>query len=163
MTLNWWPPTGRNRFRFGRGITMFEILTAVTVLGILLVACAQMLAVMTVQQQSLRNRRAALQMAQNAMERTFAFPRHRGGVDEKRDIAAEIMAQEMLRDAQVEITIDRAADLRDIEVVRVAVSWREGAEKTQRVERLTAWRYRSEESETPAAPPGGPQPKAAKP
>ncbi|NLZ01735.1 MAG: hypothetical protein GXY25_14510 [Pirellulaceae bacterium] len=139
---------------------MFEVLAAVAVLGVLLIACAQMLAVMTVQQQAVRNRRAAVQMAQNAMERCFAAARGQTEADKSDEIAAEVTAAGMLRDARVEIALEDAGDPRG---VRVAVAWREGAEEPERVVRLTGWRYRVRQAEEAARPSREEQPQAARP
>lgn len=163
MELKRWQRAGWKGFPFRGGMTLFEILAAVAVLGVLLVACAQMLAVMTVQQQANRNRRAALQMAQNAMERTFTLPWDRSGTEETEKIAAKIAGQGMVRDARVEIAVDSTPARRDEQIVRIAVRWREGAGETERVERLTAWRYRMEPSAKAAAPLPELQPQAARP
>jgi type II secretory pathway component PulJ len=163
LTLSRRAPGGRNRLCHRGGMTLFEILAAVSVLGVLLIACAQMLAVMTVQQQAVRNRRAAVQMAQNAMERCFAAAWEQTGADKTAEIAAEIAAEGMLRGARVEIALKRAGELHDGRTVRVAVAWREGAEEPERVVRLTGWRYRVRQAEEAARPSREEQPQAARP
>ncbi len=162
-TLSRRAPEDGNGFCLRGGMTLFEILAAVSVLGVLLIACAQMLAVMTVQQQAVRNRRAAVQMAQNAMERCFAAAWEQTGADKTAEIAAEITAEGMLRDARVEIALDRAGDLRDVQTVRVAVAWREGTEEPERVVRLTGWRYRIKQAEEASTPSRENQSQAARP
>lgn len=162
-TLSRRAPGGRSRLCHRGGMTLFEILAAVSVLGVLLIACAQMLAVMTVQQQAVRNRRAAVQMAQNAMERCFAAAWEQMGADKTAEIAAEIAAEGMLRGARVEIALKRAVDLHDGRTVQVAVAWREGAEEPERVERLTAWRYGTKQAEEAATPSREIQSRAARP
>jgi|LSQX01.1.fsa_nt_gb prepilin-type N-terminal cleavage/methylation domain-containing protein len=156
-------PDGRNHLCLRGGMTLFEVLAAVAVLGVLLIACAQMLAVMTVQQQAVRNRRAAVQMAQNAMERCFAAARGQTEADKSDEIAAEVTAAGMLRDARVEIALEDAGDPRGVRTVRVAVAWREGAEEPERVVRLTGWRYRVRQAEEAARPSREEQPQAARP
>lgn len=158
-----WPRAGETCLPRRGGMTLFEILAAAAVLGVLLVACGQMLAAMTIQQRAIRNRRAALQMVQNAMERAFTLPWGRSGEEEAEKMAAEIAAQGMLRGARVEIALESAPARRDEQTIRVAVAWREGREETERVERLTAWRYRTGRPEEVAAPPEASQPQRGKP
>ena len=67
-------PDGRNHLCLRGGMTLFEVLAAVAVLGVLLIACAQMLAVMTVQQAGGQNRHAS-----NGTERHGAITRRSPG------------------------------------------------------------------------------------
>lgn len=120
---------------------MLEILAAGTILGVLLVVCAQMLSRTAVQQRAISNRRAAMQMIANAMERTSVLPWN--GLDQTTldAIASAVVGQGMLRGARLEIAVDESDGTLHAKRIRVVATWLESGDDAERQQMLTAWRY----------------------
>ena len=120
---------------------MLELIAASAILAVLLIVCAQMLSRTAVQQQGISNRRAATQMTVNAMERVWALPWREMEEEALKRIAATVLAEKMLRRAQVEVVVDDLEGKPASKRIRVTVTWREGSNGIERQQQLTAWRY----------------------
>lgn len=125
-----------------RGTTVLEILAAGTILGVLLVVCAQMLSRTAVQQQAISNRRAATQMTANAMERISVLPWDALDQAALDAIASAVVGQGMLRGARLEIAVDEPDGTPRAKRIHVAAIWQESSDEAERRQILTAWRYR---------------------
>ncbi len=123
-----------------RGTTILELIAAGAVLAVLLVVCAQMLSRTAVQQQAVANRRAALQMASNAMERVQALPWSGLDAASVERIAQAVVEQGMLRDGRLAVTIDEPESRLPAKRIHVTVTWNEGSDEVERKQQLTAWR-----------------------
>lgn len=124
-----------------RGTTVLEILAAGAILGVLLVVCAQMLSRTAVQQRAISNRRAAMHMTANAMERISTLPWD--GLEQPAldAIASAVVGQGMLRGARLEIKVDEPDRAPRAKRIRVVATWPENSDEVQRRQVLTAWRY----------------------
>lgn len=120
---------------------MIEVIAAGAILGALLVVCAQMLSRTAVQQQAIANRRAALQMASNAMERARSVPWDELGAANTEQIAQAVADQGMLRGGRVDVTVDEPESSPPARRIRVTVSWKEERDGEDRTQELTAWRF----------------------
>ncbi len=137
-----------------RGTTVLELVAAAAVLAVLLVVCAQMLSRTAVQQRALANRRAALQMASNAMEHVHALPWD--GLNEAATdaVATAVVGQEMVRGARLDVAVGEADATLRAKRIRVTVTWNEGSDEVERKQQLTAWCYAvATGNETDADPP----------
>jgi len=128
--------------RPARGISLVELMAAAALLAVLLVATVRILSAMAVQQRAIDHRHAAIQMADNAMERAFATPYSQLTPGEADTIATTVVSQEMLRSAELDVTFGPDADEEHATRIDIAVRWHEGADGVERTHRLTAWRYR---------------------
>lgn len=117
------------------------MVAAAAILGMLLVACVQMLSRTAVQQRTIANRRAAVQMAANAMERAYALSWEDLDSTATDAIAEAVVAQGMLRNARVEIALDEADTALPAKRIRITVGWKQGNDGVERTQHLTAWRY----------------------
>ena len=128
---------------------MIEVIAAGAVLAVLLVVSAQMLSRTAVQQRAILNRRAALQMTANTMERVYALPWDALDQEAANAIASNVMAQQMLRRSQLGVRVDQLDGALGRTRIRVTASWSEGSDEVERHQELTAWRYAdSSKSET---------------
>lgn len=123
------------------GTTVLELVAAGAILSVLLVVCAQMLSRTAVQQQAISNRRAALQMTANAMERISALPWEGLSQSAADAIAATVVSQAMLRDARLEVIIEELDETLRQKKIWITATWREGSDEVERKQQLTAWRY----------------------
>lgn len=139
-----------------RGTTVLEIVAAGAVLGVLLIVCAQMLSRTAVQQQAIANRRAALQMAANAMERARTVPWEELDAASTERIARAVVDQEMLRGGRVDIAVDEPESSFPAKRVRAIVSWKEERDGVERKQELTAWRFAERSPEPAGATAAGP-------
>ena len=120
---------------------MVEIIAAGAVLGVLVVVCAQMLSRTAVQQRAIANRRAALQMASNAMERVYALPWGKLDAGNTETIAKAVIEQGMLRGGRLDIVVDESDPALPAKRIRVSVTSNEGSDEVERKQQLTSWRY----------------------
>ena len=123
------------------GTTLIEVVAAGAILAVLLIVCAQMLTRTAVQQQAIANRRAALEMAANAMERARAIPWEDLNAASLGPIAQAVAGQAMLRGARIDVTVDEPESDVPAKRIRVTVDWREQRDGEQRTQKLTAWRF----------------------
>ena len=123
------------------GTTMVEVIAAGAVLSVLLVVSAQMLSRAAIQQRAISNRRAALQMTANTMERVHALPWDALDRDATDAIASAVLSQKMLRGAQLDVTVDDLDGSLGGKRIRVTATWNEGSDEVERHQELTAWRY----------------------
>ena len=107
----------------------------------LLVVCAQLLSRIAVQQLAISNRRAALEMAANAMERARTLPWEDLDATSMGPIVQAVAGQEMLRGAQVDVTVDEPESDVPAKRIRVTVNWKEERDGEERTQKLTAWRF----------------------
>ena len=139
-----------------RATTLLEVIAAAAVLGTLMIVCAQMLSRTAVQQQTLSNRRAAVHMTANAMERAFALSWSALNQQAADAIAAEVVSQNMLRGAQLDVSIGANDETPERKRIRVTAIWNEGSDGVERKQQLTAWRYAeplaAETTDEPAKP-----------
>lgn len=128
------------------GTTLIEVVAAGAILAVLLIVCAQMLTRTAVQQQAIANRRAALEMAANAMERARAIPWEDLNAASLGPIAQAVAGQAvagqaMLRGSRIDVTVDEPESDVPAKRIRVTVDWREQRDGEQRTQKLTAWRF----------------------
>lgn len=123
------------------GTTVLELIAAGAILTVLLVVCAQMLNRTASQQQAISNRRAALQMTANAMERISALPWEELDQSAAGAIATAVVRQAMLRDARLEVTVEELDETLRQKKIRVTATWLEGSDEVERKQQLTAWRF----------------------
>jgi type II secretory pathway component PulJ len=126
------------------GTTLLEVIAAGAILGVLLIVCAQMLSRAVVQQQAIAHRRAALQMACNAMERAQAQSWDEVDGARMESIAQAVVEQGMLRNGRVVLVVDQPESMPPSKRIHVTVSWTEGSDEVERKQELTAWRYSQE-------------------
>lgn len=124
-----------------RATTLLEITAAGAILGVLLIVCAQMLSRTAVQQQAISNRRAALQMVSNAMERVYALPWDDLDATNTKTIARTVVEQGMLRGGRLDVTVDEPETTPASRRIIATVIWSEGSDEVERKQQLTAWRY----------------------
>lgn len=140
------------------GTTLLELTAAGAILGILLIVCAQMLSRAAVQQQAIAHRRAALQVASNAMERAHALSWDDVDAARMETIAQAIVEQGMLRGGRLTIAVDQPESTPPSKRIHVTVTWTEGSDAVERKQELTAWRYGQVPHSTADADPPTPSP-----
>jgi Tfp pilus assembly protein PilE len=123
------------------GTTVLELIAAGAILGVLLVVCAQMLSRTAVQQQAISNRRAAIQMTANAMERVASLSWEDLNESEAEAIATTVVRQAMFRDARLAVTVEELDETLRQKKIRITATWKEGSDEVERKQQLTAWRY----------------------
>lgn len=127
-----------------RGTTVIELIAAAAILGVLIVVCSQMLSRTIAQQQAIAHRRAALQMASNAMERVQALAWNQLTQADTEPIARAVVAQGALRRSRIEIEIVESRAAPTARRIGVTVFWAEGTDEVERKQKLTAWRFAEE-------------------
>lgn len=124
-----------------RGTTVIELIAAAAILGVLIVVCSQMLSRTIAQQQAIAHRRAALQMASNAMERVQTRAWNELTAAGTEPIARAVVAQGKLRKSRIEIEIVQSESAPTARRIGVTVFWTEGSDEVERKQTLTAWRF----------------------
>jgi len=123
------------------GTTLVELIAAAAILAVLIVVCTQMLSRTITQQQAIAHRRAALQMASNAMERVQALTWNELTQADTEPIAQAVVTQGKLRKSRIEIEIVPSEAAPTAKRIGVAVFWTEGSDEVERKQTLTAWRF----------------------
>jgi Tfp pilus assembly protein PilE len=123
------------------GTTVLELVAAGSILSVLLVVCSQMLSRTAVQQQAISNRRAAIQMTANAMERISTLPWEELDEAAAETIATTVVSQKMLRNARLKVSIEELDETLRQKKIRITATWKEDSDEVERKQQLTAWRY----------------------
>jgi Tfp pilus assembly protein PilE len=131
------------------GTTLIELIAAAAILAVLIVVCSQMLSRTVTQQQAIAHRRAALQMASNAMERVQALAWNELTAAGMKPIAQAVVAQGMLRRSRIEVEIVQSEAAPPAKRISVTVFWAERSDQVERKQKLTAWRF-AEENRNPS-------------
>jgi type II secretory pathway pseudopilin PulG len=125
-----------------RGITLVETLVAAAVLGGLTVVCVKFFAASVAQQEQMRDRSRAVQLAANVMERLAATPWEQLTAENIRRLQDADELRQGLPEATIEIQLAQPSGEPDAKQIVVLVRWPSPPDVLQRPVRLVAWRYR---------------------
>jgi type II secretory pathway component PulJ len=125
-----------------RGFTLLEAFVAAAVLGGLMVVCLKFFTAAAAQQEAMRDRSRALQLAANVMERLAAEPWDRLTAERVRALQEAEDLRQGLPDAKVEIQMTQPPEEPGAKQIAVLVRWPSRPDVPQRPVRLVAWRYR---------------------
>lgn len=137
------------------GTTLIELTAAAAILAVLIVVCSQMLSRTIAQQQAIAHRRAALQLASNAMERVQALAWNELTSAGTEPIAQAVVTQGKLRKSRIEIEIVQSEAAPTARRIVVTVFWTERSDQVERKQKLTAWRFAEENRSSSGTVPGG--------
>lgn len=142
-----------------RGFTLLETFAAAAVLGALMVLCVKFFSAAAAQQEAMRDRSRAIQLAANVMERLAAEPWDQLTAEKVRPLQDAEDLRQSLPECRIEIQISEGDDPiaaarkpgqppagsgePGAKRIEVLVHWPSRADAAQRPVRLVAWRYRS--------------------
>ena len=122
-----------------RGFTLLEIIIAGAILTSLTVIALQMMRNVSIQRRSLADRRAAIQAADNVMERLFALPWD--DLTEERIAELNFVGSQSSAERDVKVAIHSVEQPMPGRRIAVRVDWRSRVVEEQLSTRITAWRF----------------------
>jgi prepilin-type N-terminal cleavage/methylation domain-containing protein len=125
-----------------RGFTLIEVVAAAAVLGGVTLVCAKFMASAALQQEAMRDRSRAAQLAANVMERLAVMPWEKLTAENVRPMQSGDDLRQVLPDGKIEIQIVQPPDEPDAKQVLVLVHCPSPPDAPLRAVRLVAWRYR---------------------
>jgi Tfp pilus assembly protein PilV len=125
-----------------RGFTLLEAFVAAAVLGALTVACLKFFTAGAAQQEAMRDRSRAAQLAANVMERLTAQPWDQLTAEKVRPLQDAEDLRQSLPDSKIEIQITQPSGEPGAKQIAVLVRWPSRSDVPPRPVRLVAWRYR---------------------
>ena len=127
-----------------RGFTLIEVVAAAAVLGGLTTRLREVLRLRGREQQAMRDRSRATQLAANVMERLAAQPWDRLTPEGVRPLQDAADLRQLLPDCKIEIEIVQPAGEPDAKQLTIVVHRPTPPGAADRLARLVAWRYRNE-------------------
>ncbi len=124
-----------------RAVTLIEVIAALGVAAIAMVAAAQLSALATQQTLRTRKHRAALQEAENAMEQLLAIPYSELTNERVQQIKLSSNALRQLNDGALEVTLSETGGAMASKRLEVRVGWSDGTGNTKQDVALRAWKY----------------------
>jgi type II secretory pathway pseudopilin PulG len=125
-----------------RGFTLLEAFAAAAVLGGLMIVCVKFFTASAAQQEAMRDRSRAIQLAANVMERLAGEPWDQLTAEKVRPLQDAEDLRQSLPECRIEIQITQPSGEPDGKQIAVLVRWPSRADAAQRPVRLVGWRYR---------------------
>ena len=130
-----------------RGSMLVETAIGIALALVVMIAVAQLVAVVAKQRHEVAQTRLATQVVANVMERLIVLPWDEltAEVAERFTVVHESAAA--LDDPQLSITVSNTGDTLPTKQIEIAISWRDQANRRVEPVRLVAWRHQPPERE----------------
>jgi Tfp pilus assembly protein PilV len=125
-----------------RGMSLLELIAAGVLLAAILSLGLEFLAAAAGQRRATRQRQAAIQEADNLMERLYARPWEDLTPERVGDLRLGDEAGRLLPGGELSIDVAQSADLPDAKRLSVSIHWQDRSGQPANPVRLVAWRYR---------------------
>ena len=124
-----------------RGITLVETVVAAAMLAMLLSVCLKMTNVVATGRKANHLRQTALQETANTMEHLAVLTWDQLSSDRVEQVRLDAMAQSVLPEPAVEISIAEPPGETEAKRVSVSIGWSTSQDTAAAPIKLTAWRY----------------------